>query len=110
MMNERCFLFFQTQQSIAIDEAMISYYSRHGSKQRMAGKPIRVVYKLWVMALPDKYVIQFEPYQGAKRKGSTRSSPVSWGLGEHVVIDLLSELPDDLPFNIFRDNFLLVCG
>lgn len=74
MINERCLIFFPTTQNLSIDESMIPYYGHHGSKQRIQSKPIRVGYKQWVMASPDGYVIQFEPYQGSKYCDPIRST------------------------------------
>ncbi len=61
---------------------MIPYYGRHGSKQRIQNKPIRSGYKVWVLAEVLGYVVQFDPYQGAKHGAQTRASDSSWGLGE----------------------------
>lgn len=105
MINERCLLFFPTRQNLSIDESMIPYYGRHSSKQRMQGKPIRVGYKMWVMSTPEGYVVQFDPYQGTKNGQSMKSTPTTWGLGEHVVLDLISELPEGKPFHIYIDNY-----
>lgn len=60
---------------------------------------------MWVLATSEGYVVQFEPYQGAKKSGGTRSSAASWGLGEHVVLDLLEELPRGASYHVFIDNF-----
>jgi len=105
MINEKCLAYFLNEEHLSIDESMIPYYGRHSSKQRIVGKPVRMGYKMWVLASSDGYVIQFEPYQGAKKSGSTRSSTSSWGLGEQVVLDLLAELPRGISYHVFTDNF-----
>ena len=88
------FIFFLNDEHLSVDESMLPYYGRHSSKQRILGKPVRMGYKVWVLASSDGYVVQFEPYQGPRSlAASTRSSGTSWGLGENVVLDLLEELP-----------------
>lgn len=103
--NERCLQYFLNEDCLSVDESMLPYYGRHSSKQRIIGKPVRMGYKMWVLATSDGYVVQFEPYLGAKKTGGTRSSSVSWGLGEQVVLDLLEELPRETSYHIFMDNF-----
>ena len=103
--NEKCLEYFLNDECLSVDESMLPYYGRHSSKQRIVGKPIRMGYKVWVLASSDGYVIQFEPYQGAKKSGGTRSSATSWGLGESVVLDLLAELPLQTSYHIFMDNY-----
>ena len=43
---------------------MIPYFGKHGAKQYIHGKPIKFGFKLWVMATPLEYCIQFHPYTG----------------------------------------------
>jgi len=105
MVNEKCLEYFLNDEHLSIDESMLPYYGRHSSKQRIVGKPIRMGYKTWVLASSDGYIVQFEPYQGAKKSGATRSSAVSWGLGESVVLDLLGQLPVETSYHIFMDNY-----
>ena len=65
MINERCLMYFNKimkQQHLSIDESMIPYYGRHGAKQFIRGKPIRFGFKMWVLATPLGYCVQFEPY------------------------------------------------
>jgi len=104
MMNERCLAFFSNNEPQSADEAMLPYYGRHSSKQRIVGKPVRMGYKMWVLAASDGYIVQFEPYVGAKQVGSKRSSVEKWGLGEGVVLDLLAELPRNVSYHVYTDN------
>ncbi|GBP57432.1 PiggyBac transposable element-derived protein 3 [Eumeta japonica] len=50
---------------ISIDETIVPYFGRHGTKQHIHGKPIRFGYKLWSAATRHGYLVNFEPYQGA---------------------------------------------
>ena len=65
LINERCLKYLSNLSSICVDESMLPYYGRHSSKQRIVGKPVRMGYKMWVLAESSGYVVQFEPYQGA---------------------------------------------
>lgn len=100
--------YFLNNERLTVDGSMLPYYGRPSSKQRIVGKPIRMGNKMWVLASSAGYVVQFKPYQGAKRNGTTTSSAASWGLGESVVLDLPGELPDETSCHIFIDNFFRI--
>ena len=68
-------------------------------------RPVWVGYKMWVLAESLGYVVQFDPYQGAKLGSSHRSSPVSWRLGETAVLLILDVLPAGVSYRVFFDNF-----
>ncbi|XP_070173741.1 piggyBac transposable element-derived protein 3-like [Littorina saxatilis] len=100
MINERCLLYFPEQQHLSIDESMVPYFGHHLTKQFIRGKPIRFGFKLWTLADPLGYVVQFEPYTGAG--GGQPYGRL--GLGGTVVKDLISELPQR-PYYLTFDNF-----
>ena len=75
MMNATCLKFRGNNSNICVDESMIPYYGRNGYKQRIQNKMIKLGYNMWVLAKSNGYVVQFEPYQGAKFSGAQRSSP-----------------------------------
>jgi hypothetical protein len=102
LLNERCLLFYPFDRDISIDETMVPYFGRHPGKQFIRSKPVRFGFKLWNMCTSGGYAIQFEPYAGGKEKSSDR---VDFGLGGSVVLDLLSEMPKLLPYNVAFDNF-----
>ena len=58
---------------------------------------------MWVLATPLGYVVQFEPYQGAR--GRQIEYP-GLGMGGSVVIDLISELQirDGCSYHLTFDN------
>lgn len=103
MLNERWLRAFNNEKLLCIDEAMIPYYGRHGTKQHMTGKPIRFGYKVWCLCTRLGYLVQAEPYQGATT-GNTRPEI---GVGGSVVLDLVSILPneDKQGYDFFFDNF-----
>ena len=105
LINKRCLKNRSNLSNLSVDEAMLPYFGRNSSKQRIPNKPIRVGYKVWVLAEESGYVIQFDPYQGAKSCGPQRSTPQTWGLGEMVVLELLDVMPKGESYHVFMDNF-----
>ena len=61
LINERCLKYRLNNPNLSIDEAMLPYFGRNSSKKRIQNKPVRVGYKLWVLAEDSGYVIQFDP-------------------------------------------------
>ena len=53
------------------------------------------------------YVVNFDPYQGAKNGKSVKASDNAWGLGEVVVLSLLDILPENISYRVFTDNFYI---
>ena len=83
---------------------MIPCYRTHGSRQRI-NKPIQEEYKTWGLVVEAYgYVVQFRPYQGAK-KGKQVVSSTKWGLRENVVLRLMECLTPTFSFVIFMDNY-----
>ena len=66
MINRRCKRYAPLHTSLSINESMLHYFGRNNSKQRIAMKPVRMGYKMWVLAEENGDVIQFDPYQNAK--------------------------------------------
>ena len=59
-------------------------------RQRINNKSIQDEYKIWVLiAEAYGYVVQFKPYQGAKKEKQFASS-AKWELGENVALRLQS--------------------
>ena len=79
---------------------MVPYCGRHGAKQHIHGKPIRFGYKIWSLTTSSGYMIQCEPYQGA----ATSNTISELGMGGSVVVNLISELPRDITYNLYFDN------
>ena len=91
---------FIPEQTLSVDERMIPYFGHHGAKQYIYGKPIKLGYKMWVIATRLGYAVQFTPYQGA---GTTDKD---LGLGGSVVCSLTKDLPkhDGSSYHIVFDN------
>ena len=62
--NQQYLLNYQLTQHISVDESVMPYFERHVAKQFIHEKPMKFGYKLWVMATPLGYCIQFRPYAG----------------------------------------------
>ena len=91
-MNKQCWKNFVPSQHTSIVESMVPYFGWHGAKQYIHGEPIKFGYKLWVMATPLSYCIQFHPYAG-KDGGLNEYVDVGLGLGGAVVASLTQVLP-----------------
>lgn len=100
MLNEKFMQFGIFAHHLSIDEQMIPYYGRHSAKQFIRGKPIRFGYKFWNLCSHDGYLFQFIPYGGA----SSENSP-EFGLGENVVLRLLSNVDEPSQHTVTFDNF-----
>ena len=84
---------------------MIPRYGDHGSRQRTNNKSIQEEYKICVLAAEASgYVVQFRPYQGAKKEKQVASS-TKWGFRENLVLRLMECLTPTFSFDIFIDNY-----
>lgn len=100
LLNKKFLQFGVFSHNLSIDEQMIAYYGRHSCKMFIKGKPIRFGYKYWCLASTEGYLYQFIPYAGA----SEQEDP-GFGLGERVVLSLLSHLEDRAKHTVTFDNF-----
>ncbi|GBP77297.1 PiggyBac transposable element-derived protein 3 [Eumeta japonica] len=101
MMNERWLKFFPGDKHLSIDESMVPYFGKHGTKQHIHGKPIRFGYKIWSLCTRLGYLIYGEPYQGAK----TGNTNPNLGVGGSVVTNLIFKLPTAAHYSFYTDNF-----
>ena len=101
-LNDKYVKYWPVSQHLSIDESMIPYYAHHRCKQHIHGKPIRFGFKIWSLnSSADGYCCHIEPYQGAR--SGMRITQL--GLGGSVVVDLISQLPQDRHYHIYADNF-----
>ena len=75
-LNETKFFFNEEKKSI--DVSMIPFTEIMAVGNEMG-------YKIWVLAEPYGYLVQFEIYQDTKRRKLVASS-TKWGLREYVVL------------------------
>lgn len=98
--------FAPLEEAHSIDESMIPYFGRHGSKQFIRGKPIRWGYKFWMGTTRLGYIEWFEPYQGSS--STLPDKYKNLGLGTSIVLSFSDELQKrypDVPFHLYFDNF-----
>ena len=97
---------YQPSQHVSINESMVPYFGRHGAKQYIHGQPIKFGYKLWVMATPLGYCIQFCPYAG-KDRIVQEYTDIGLGLGASAVAHLAESLPEveNSNYHVVMDNF-----
>ena len=57
---------FKPTRNLSYDESMIKYYGKHGCKQFLRGKPIRLGYKVLSLNQANGYLVNLELYQGAR--------------------------------------------
>ena len=76
-----------TTNNYSIDETMIPYYEKHGTKQFIRGKPIPFDFKLWCLASPDEYLFHAEPYCGS----NTKPKETGLGQGADIVLGLIEK-------------------
>ena len=100
-----CIEFQPNFEHLSVDESMLSYYGRNNSKQRIQNKPVISGFKMWVLAEPLGYVVNFHTYQGAKNGHPTRATDITWALGESVVLSLLDIMPQNTCYIFFMDVF-----
>lgn len=100
LMNKKFLQFGIFSHNLSIDEQMIAYYGRHSCKMFIKGKPIRFGYKYWCLTSTEGYLYQFIPYAGASEKEDS-----GYGLGERVVLSLLSHVEDRTKHTVTFDNF-----
>lgn len=100
MLNKRFMQFGVFSHHLSIDEQMIAYYGRHSCKMFIKGKPIRFGYKYWCLCSSDGYLFQFIPYAGACEENDR-----TYGLGENVVLRLLTDVTPANQYTVTFDNF-----
>lgn len=106
ILNKRFIDLAPKEECHSIDESMVPYFGRHGTKQFIRGKPIRWGYKFWCGTTRLGYIEWFEPYQG-----STTLLPEEFsnlGLGASVVLQFANVIQNnnpDVPFHLYFDNF-----
>ena len=88
---------------------MVPYFGKHGAKQYIHGKPIKFGFKLWIIATPLRYCIQFRPYTGKDSILQTYGyeyEKIGLGLGASVVANFVGKLVMQTSnYHIVMDNY-----
>lgn len=103
LMEEKFMQFGLFSHNLSIDEQMNAYFGRHSCKMFIKGKPIRFGFKHWALCSTEGYLYSFIPYGGAK--AVPYPDYAKYGLGETVVLKLLSKLENPLQHCVAFDNF-----
>lgn len=103
LMNQKFMQFGVFTHNLSIDEQMIAYYGRHSCKMFIKGKPIRFGFKYWDLCSADGYLYSFIPYGGANATPDPEFD--GYGLGETVVLKILSKLENPVQHCVAFDNF-----
>lgn len=105
-LNKKFLELAPVEEAHSVDESMVPYYGRHGTKQFIRGKPIRWGYKFWTGTTRLGYIEWFDPYQGSSCIIPNKYKNL--GLGSSVVLQFADELQKrfpNLPFHLYFDNF-----
>ena len=92
----------------SVDESIIPYYGKHGTKQFIRRKPIRCGFKLWCITSSEGYLLRAEPYCGVDTDlpdtGLCQGADVVLGLIEKCKVKVGSAVTFD---NLFTSLPLL---
>ncbi len=106
-LNDKCMQAYPMDQHLDLDEAMIEYYGRHGCKQCIRNKPVRVGFKAWCINSRLGYLTVFDIYQDSSY-GSTGEYEGKFGKGGGTLLVLFDKLSKDirsLPLKFYFDNY-----
>ena len=71
----------------SVDESIIPYYGKHGTKKFIRGKPIKFGFKIWCITSSEGYLLHVELYYGA----DTDLPDAGLGQGADVVLGLIEK-------------------
>ena len=90
--------------NVSVDESMILFKGRSAIKQYNPMKPIKMGFKLWLLADLDGYLYYCEVYQGKNQVFVDDSMPKYFGLGPSIVYQLTKPLHGK-HHQVFIDNY-----
>ena len=97
--KSKCFEYYQPIKQLSVDERMVKSKARSHLIQYMRNKPVKWGFKLWVIADPSGYTLDFNVYTG--KDGSGKSDH---GLGYDVVMKLVAPFCFQ-GYHLYIDNF-----
>ena len=98
-MKERCLELYQPLRELSVDERMVKSKARTHLRQYIRNKPTKWGFKIWVLADPTGYTLDFNVYGGQQ---GTPLGPN--GLGFDVVTNLVKPFQHQ-GYYLFIDNF-----
>ena len=90
----------EISECLSIDESIVPYYGKHGTKQFIRGKPIRFGFTLWCCTTSDGMLLHAEPYCGT----STLLSKTNLEQGADVVLGLIEKCSVPAGCRLYFDN------
>ena len=99
-LKKKCFDLYQPLQELSIDERMVKSKARTFFRQYIRNKPHKWGFKLWVVADPTGYTVDFDIYCGARHMSSSSGK----GLAYDVVVKLVQPFLFQ-GYLLFCDNF-----
>ena len=84
----------------SVNESIIPYYGKHGTKQFIRGKPIRFGFKLWCITSSEGYFLHAEPYCGV----DTDLLDTGLGQGANSVLGLIEKCKVKAGSTVTFDN------
>ena len=104
---------YKPEQHLNVDESMVPYFGKHDAKQYINGKPIKFGYKVWMLAKPTRYCVQFRPYAGKDIQLDVYSDN-GLEVGGAVVAHLLNytqfQQDNGSIYDVVQDNFFTFPG
>ena len=86
----------------SVDESIIHYYGKNGTKQFIRGKPISFGFKIWCITTFVGYLLHAEPYCGV----NTDLPDTGLGQGADVVLGLIEKCEVKAGSTVTFDNLL----
>jgi len=99
--KNRCSEFYQPLKQLSVDEHMVKSKARSHLIQYMRNKPTKWGFKLWVIADPSGYTLDFNVYTGKEKEGTREH-----GLAYDVVMQLVGPFCFQ-GYHLYVDNFYM---
>ena len=86
----------------SVDESIIPYYGKHGTKQFIRERPIRFGFQIWCITSSEGYLLHAEPYCGV----DTDLPDTGLGQGADLVLGLIKKCEVKAGSTVTFDNLL----
>ena len=97
--ERKCFEFYQPVKELSVDERMVKSKARSHLIQYMRNKPVKWGFKVWVIADPSGYTLDFDVYTGKDGNGKGDHG-VAYGVVMKLVAPLFFQ-----GYHLYIDNF-----
>ena len=98
--KSKCFEFYQPIKELSVDERMVKSKARSHLIQYMRNKPIKWGFKVWVIADPSGYMIDFDIYTGKDGSNGKGDHGVAYGVVMKLVAPFFFQ-----GYQLYIDNF-----